>query len=54
MMVRPKLRKEFKSSELGKSALGNEGVSNSFKFEDSWIIVSVSENSTRSNKTFDL
>lgn len=46
MIVRAKLRKEFKSSELGKSALGNEGVSNSLMFEDSWIIVSVSENLT--------
>lgn len=46
MTVRAKLRKEFRSSELDQSALGNEGVFNSLMFEDSWIIVSVSENST--------
>lgn len=34
MTVRANLTNNFKASEPGKSALGNEGVSNALMFED--------------------
>jgi hypothetical protein len=38
-MVRADLTNEFKSPEAGRSAPGNENISNSLMFEDSWRMV---------------